>query len=96
MTCQPNWVLTGSVVISPGCSANAASANSGTICSRRKKPRSPPVGADGPAERSSASAAKSAPACSSSITALASSSLLVRIWRACTSSWAKSSLCCNA
>ena len=96
MTCQPNWLWTGSVVNSPGCRANAASANSGTICSRRKNPRSPPLGAEGPVDRSCARAAKSAPSCSSLITALASSSLSSRIWRAWTSSFAKSSLCLSA
>ena len=42
MTCQPNWVCTGSGDICPGCRAKAAVANSGTISSFLKKPRSPP------------------------------------------------------
>ena len=36
MTCHPNWVCTGSTVVSPGAIANAASANSATMSAWRK------------------------------------------------------------
>ncbi len=61
MTCQPNWVLTGALEMSPLAIANAASPNSGTIWSLAKKPRSPPLAAAGSVEWALACSAKSAP-----------------------------------
>src|SRR6202049_2654361 len=56
--------------------------NSGTIWSLVKKRRSPPSEAPGSLDFFLASSAKSAPFLSSSSTALASSSVSTRIWRA--------------
>ena len=84
MMCQPNWLFTGSEIW-PGCSLNAASANSGTMRSLVNQPRSPPSPA-GSLDSSVATLAKSSPFLTRSSAAFASSSVGSRMWRAWTSS----------
>ena len=61
ITCQPNWLCTGSSVSWPGCSAATASANGLTIVSSVNQPRSPPLLPEESFDFFSASLAKSAP-----------------------------------
>ena len=85
ITCQPYRVCTGACVTPLSGSANAASANSGSMSPFLKKPRSPPSVAPGSVLLALARTTKSPPLPNCAIRSFAFASSFTRMWRACTS-----------